>query len=589
MASLYLHKNADINLEVEILAKHIIEFLSTKNNLKTVSVNGLLLHSKYDPIKEANRIVEKEFEPNFAYVLFGFGLGYIKNALIEKIGDPSKIVIIDPIFSLLNNDILSHQVIERVNEKEIETYIADRLPHLSKKIKVVCSPNYEKIFPNEYKMVLQIIKNVQMLNLVNENTVRYFADSWQENAIHNLVNVYTGISLEVLNKYYTCPVVVAAGGPSLTKQLPLLKEIEKNVILIAAGSTVNSLLKNEIEPDYIVTVDGSLANYNHFKDIGKIKSKLLFAITSNYKIQYEFKNEKYAFVDANNVEYREQIKKLFDVNLPLIYGGGSVANFCYSIANYITTGPIAMIGQDLAYTHNKSHDESNKHFIEIDDNVKKERRTFELEGYYGDKVLTDYSFLSMKKGFEILHYHNTNDNEIYNCTEGGVKIEGIEQLPFRAFVEGFVDRSNIINMEMEIKRRKADYNTFYGIMNRKIRKYDDVIKEIKNAIILLKTNSSMIYFDKKVLRGLEKVDAKLKKAFIELSIEYITGPISIDVLRNYEQIPNEKPVESYKRVFNQNLELYTRLLEVIEKSKCYTLEATKESENLFSEDENDGK
>ncbi|WP_285397561.1 6-hydroxymethylpterin diphosphokinase MptE-like protein [Lysinibacillus sp. fls2-241-R2A-57] len=563
------------------MVKHIIEYLSSKNNLKTVVVDGLLLHSKYDPIKEADRIVEKEFEPNFAYVLFGFGLGYIKDALLKRIDDPSKLIIIDPIFSLLDQDDKSHHVIEKIDEKEIETYIANQLPQLSKKVKVVCSPNYEKLFQNEYKMVLQIIKNVQMLNLVTENTVRYFADSWQENSIHNLANVYTGISLEALNKYYTCPVIVAAGGPSLTKQLPLLKEIEKNVILIAAGSTVNSLLKNEIEPDYIVTVDGSLANYNHFKDIGKIKSKLIFAITSNYKIQYECKNEKYAFVDANNVEYREQIKKLFDVDLPLILGGGSVANFCYSIASYITTGPIAMIGQDLAYTDNKSHDESNKHFIEINDTVKQERRTFELEGYYGDKVLTDYSFLSMKKGFEMLHYHNNNDNEIYNCTEGGVKIEGIEQLPFRTFVERFVDSSNIINMNSEVKSRKVDYKLFYSIMNKNIKIYDDVIKEIKNAIIFLKTNNSTIYFDKKVLRGLEKIDAKLKRAFIELSIEYITGPITIDVLRNYEKVPNEKPEESYKRVFNQNLELYTRLLEVIEKSKRYTLEATKEAENIF--------
>ncbi|MFJ7408980.1 MULTISPECIES: motility associated factor glycosyltransferase family protein [unclassified Lysinibacillus] len=571
------------------MGKHNIEYLSSKINVKTVIVDGLLLHSKYDPIKEADRIVEKEFEPNFAYVLFGFGLGYIKDALLERIDNPSKLVIIDPIFSLIEHDDKSHHVIEKIDEKEIETYIANQLPHLSKKVKVVCSPNYEKLFPKEYKMVLQIIKNVQMINLVNENTVRYFADSWQENSIHNLVNVYTGMSLEILNKYYTCPVIIAAGGPSLTKQLPLLKEIEKNVILIAAGSTVNSLLKNEIEPDYIVTIDGSLANYNHFKNIGEIKSKLLFAITSNYKIQYEYKNEKYAFVDANDVEYREQIKKMFGYNLPLILGGGSVANFCYSIANYITTGPIAMIGQDLAYTDNKSHDESNKHYIEISDEIKKERRSFELEGYYGDKVLTDYSFLSMKKSFEMLHYHNNNDNEIYNCTEGGVKIEGIEQLPFRTFVEKFVDRNNVIDIEVEITRRKSDDKTFYSIMDQNIKIYDEVIKEIKNAIIFLKTNRSSVNFDKKVLRGLDKIDAKLKKAFIELSIEYITGPITIDVLRNYEQVPNEKPEESYKRIYNQNLELYTRLLEVIEKSKLYTIEATKEAENYLDKDGNYGK
>lgn len=201
-----------------------IDYLTTKNNLETVTVNGFLLHSKYDPIQEATRIVEKEFEPNYVYVLFGYGLGYIAKLLSEKIEDPSKLIIIDPIYSLLPQSDNGLVITTHFDELNFETNIALSLKHLSKKIKVICSPNYDKILPEELAKVLRVIKDVQSLNKVNENTIRTFADSWQENYIHNLLNVYRNNSLSKLKKKYTCPVVLASGGPSLTKQLPLLKK-----------------------------------------------------------------------------------------------------------------------------------------------------------------------------------------------------------------------------------------------------------------------------------------------------------------------------------------------------------------------------
>ncbi len=562
------------------MSKYQIEYLSTKNNLKTVTVNGFLLHSKYDPIQESKRIIEKEFEPNFVYVLFGYGLGYLAEVLSKKIKDPSKLIIIDPIYSLLPESESGLNVISQLEMSEMESSIELALEEFNKKVKIICSPNYDKILPKEFAEVLRIVKDKQNLNIVNENTVRTYADSWQENYIHNLLNVYCNDTLSKLQKRYSCPVIIASGGPSLTKQMPMLKKMQNHVIIIAAGSTINSLLNNEIEPDYIVTVDGSIANYNHFKEIKNIKSKLIYAATSYYRIQEDFKNDKYAFVNYWDVSCKKHIERIFSIELPLLAGGGSVAHFAFSIATYISSGPIAMIGQDLAYTDNKSHEESNKYYREIDKEFSNERELFEVTGYNGEKVLTDYVFLSMKKSFEALNKYSHHEAAIYDCTEGGAEIKGMDQLTFDAFFEKYVDGQSEVIKEIENNQVNIDYSNFIKIMEDHINSYNDLIEKLKSALKILNQNKSNVSFETKTLNKLNKIDEILNLKFEQISLSYITEPITLDVLRNYEPPLKESPRDTYKRVYNQNKELYSRLLEAIEKTKSYTLDVIEKANQL---------
>ena len=558
------------------MSEYKIEYIKTRNNLESVTVNGYLLHSKYDPIQEASRIVEKEFEQGYVYILFGYGLGYLAEVLYEKIEDATKLIIIDPIYPLINAEekMGKFTIIHELKKNELEVLIAGALRNLSRKIKVICSPNYDKVLPNEMKRVLEIIKEVQRMLQVQENTIRLFSDNWQENYIQNLFNVSQDNPLGNLKKIYTCPVILASGGPSLTKQLSLLKEIKNQVIIIAAGSTINSLLANEIEPDYIVTIDGGLANYNHFKDIRKIESKLIYSITSHYKIQDEYTNNKYAFLPASNKVYGEHINKVFSIDLPLISGGGSVANFAFSIAAYITSGPIALIGQDLAYTDGKSHAESNKRFTEIDLDFGESRTIIEIPGYYEGMVITDYPFLSMKKSFEVLHQKMQHDSPIFNCTEGGAKIEGMNQLSFVDFCESYVYQQHCVNKEIvkENNYKKINSSIFISKMNAIINIYNYLIKQLELALKFLNQNNTIGTFNKNILKELSKIDKNLDKKLKQVSLNYLTDPITLDILRNYEPKLNESSIETYTRVYNQSKELYSRLLEAIKKTKQYSLD-----------------
>ncbi|MEY2365257.1 6-hydroxymethylpterin diphosphokinase MptE-like protein [Lysinibacillus capsici] len=560
------------------MSKYNIEYVSTNNNLKTMRVNNFFLHSKYNPIQEAKRIVEKEFEPNFVHVVFGYGLGYIIDELINKLGKKDKLIVIDPLLKEFNQEIdsdnSSFTLIEEVKSELIEEVVATNLNNLSTQVKIICSPNYDKILKEEYLIVLESIKTVQRLQQVGENTTRQFSLDWQENYVHNILHSYMNHSLKELKQAYNCPIIVISGGPSLKKQILKLKEIKEKIITIASGSTINSLLYHGIEPDYVVSIDGGIANYNHFKEIGNIKSQLIFGFSSHYKIQEIFPNAKYALLDVGDSEFQNYLNNVFSIDVPLIAGGASVANFAFTVACYMTSGPIAIIGQDLAYTNNKSHEDSNKHYIEIDESYKKSRGMFEITGYYNDNVLTDYAFLLMKKDFERLNRQIQHPSPIFNCTEGGAKIEGMEQIPFTLFCDSFInEETNKLNSQSRPPSRDMDF--FIDKMQAEIAIYNKIIGEIQIGLAKLNSNKSNIVFEKSVLRELDKIDKSIKKYKIRTAMNHIFDPITMDVLRNYQPVPNESDQATFERVFNQNKELYSRLLEAFKVSKQYVLDVIK--------------
>lgn len=558
-----------------------IRYIETKDNKETVEVNGYLLHSKYYPSKEAEAFVKKEIDKQQVNVIFGLGKGYISDA-IEKLNIPSeKLFFIEPIEDFNGTYEGPYEVLYGFDLQKVQLILEKKLSFFSRKVKVICAPNYDKVFPMKYIDLLKKIKEIQNLNIVYNNTVQEFSDIWQENSIHNILYMKRAFSLNILKKYYQNPIVVASGGPSLIKQLPTLKKVRNHIILIAAGSTINTLLAHQIEPDYVISIDGSEINYSqHFKHLNLNKTQLFFSSTSQYKIQKHFSNTQFAFLDTRENKLQQYLVEYYSLHLPQILGGGSVANFSLSIARFLTTGPIALIGQDLAYTDGQTHAQGNKNFQKADQNFLLKQGAFEVDGYYGDPVMTDYGLFSMKESFEEIMEQIEGKSSIFNCTEGGIKIKSMNQLSFSEFCEGFID----MNKEVERfnnTRPKENYSEITTNLRREISIYKSIIAEIKSALQALKRNKLKTEFTPEILKVLDLVDVKVSKLMKKAVMERINDPITIDVMTKYVAPNEETAEERYTRVFNQNLELYERLLAATEQTIKYTKDVIREVELLM--------
>ncbi|WP_342550743.1 6-hydroxymethylpterin diphosphokinase MptE-like protein [Lysinibacillus sp. FSL M8-0216] len=563
--------------------QYIIETIETKTGDITLKVNDYFLHSKYNPKIEAQKFAENHYEPHHVHILFGYGLGYIVDSLKEKLKFNEPLIVIDPLFddSLLkvqdrHKETEFEQFLYNSNSIKNLEYIVDSIKELAfqRTFKIISSPNYDKIFPDMYLQILKQVKDIQQKSIVNENTINRDSEMWQKNLSENLLSIFEDRNLDKLYQVYSCPVVIASGGPSLTKQLPLLKEIQNNVVIIAAGSTINSLVEYCIEPDYVVSIDGKEVNYNQFKDLHLRKAKLMYSIFNQPKIRSEFNNEAFAFTAQSDHTVNQYLTNKLNINLPRIIGGGSVAHFAFTLAQYITSGPIALIGQDLAYTNNQTHAANNKQAESIEESWKTSNNMFTVEGFDGEDIWTSTMLYSMKLTFEQLIKEAPPKNIFYNCTEGGVRLNGFEQKIFNEFCTEYIQEEipnkNLGLVNKAYKVSQDEWGNLKGILEEELKDYARIIKHLSKGLSVLEGNKSRTVFSEKALKILNKIDKEITVLYPKVQMNFIVAPITLEVLKGFLEKENETPTEMYTRVYNQTKTLYSKLLEAARKSKTFT-------------------
>jgi hypothetical protein len=545
---------------------------SKRQHVQTLKVNNLYIHSKYSPLDEAKKIAESSYKKNHLHILFGFGLGYISHELLTKFSDTDSLLIIEPNHELLKTSLQYMDNAQILKHKNVQICVGEDLNNLKYQLNaffseymgrftLINTPNYPKLYPEFYKLVLETAKEQLMMEIINNNTRHLFSEQWQENYISNLYEAFQAHNFSDLTGKLTCPVIVASGGPSLTKQLPLLKGLKNKALIICAGSTINSLLRENIEPDLVVSVDGGIPNYNHFKNLKIDSIPLVYPLIVHKGIPKGHKGKHIIFNISDHTLINNWTNKLLSQEVGLVQTGHSVANFSLDIAYQLTSGPICLIGQDLAYTNNQTHAEGNQGFSIIDKAKENQRKMFRVEGYYGDEVLTDYVFLGMKNSF-VNHLAKIRETDltrkIINSTEGGIKMEGFSQMPFNEFIDTFCsnDCSKEIGALIPAKKM-GDCKKFHKEIITLLEKYEEVIKLADKSIDILngvKRNNYM--FNKKLNKKLENSDERLKNLLENEFIYYILRPILFKVQHSHLEVLNENEVETNRRIYEKSLLLY---------------------------------
>ncbi|WP_337983231.1 motility associated factor glycosyltransferase family protein [Lysinibacillus sp. C5.1] len=547
-----------------ILEDYKVETISTSSGLDTLKVNGYLLHSKFDPLKESEKIIEKNYKPGYVHVIFGYGLGYIVQSFLEKMEGDDKLVIIEPLFDveLEHDNVIVLSNIQNIEDLKQPLYSAISIVD---KFHIICSPNYDKVFPQFYKDFLKLLKDNLTVAKVNENTIMYYGEQWQKNYILNLEYAVQDSSILKLKDKFSCPVIVASGGPSLSKQLATLKTYRKNIVLIAAGSTINSLVSEGIEPDYVISIDGAAINYEHYKKITFKNTSFVYTMSSFPKIRECFDTECFFALSPTDRTLQEHLSKITNQESIILAGGGSCAHYALTLALYLTSGPITLIGQDLAYTNNKSHADNNVRVQEINREEMLNTGGILVDGYNGGKVLTDYPFLGMKETFERIISVSEDKDRVFNSTEGGAKIKGFSQLPFKEFCEKYCNEI-IVSTSTPIKKENNEEKIL--ILKEQIQDEIEAYKTLKklleaNEKLILK-NTSKIAFSKSILKKLDENDNEFEDLAKKTALTLSLDPIKISVLKNFKPEANESAEDSYKRVKLQSLTLYREMNKAVD-------------------------
>ncbi|EOA2862453.1 motility associated factor glycosyltransferase family protein [Campylobacter upsaliensis] len=293
-------------------------------------------------------------------------------------------------------------------------------------------------------------KDILTINRLNKNAIIELSlkngndpgDALQgiDQFIQHLPKMLTHPSIDSLmqkrqNKADTA--IIVATGPSLNKQLPLLKKYAKRASIFCLDASYAILAKENIKPDYVLSLERVEATSkffdNDFKEFDKDVLFILLALTHPKTLNFIEKNHREYMLAPKMLPLAQELKfKEFG-----FLNGWSVAHMAYSIAWALGHKNIILIGQDLAYA--KDGTTHSKNYPRGLDTAKREISTLEqreLKAYGGKGKVKSTKIWSIFKDFyEQLIYLSKNSCKTYNATEGGARIEGAIEKPFKELCE----------------------------------------------------------------------------------------------------------------------------------------------------------
>ncbi|OZI12701.1 hypothetical protein CEW92_04900 [Bacillaceae bacterium SAS-127] len=400
-----------------------------------IEYNGknITFHSKYDPLHEAkiwceNSIAKLKKDRNI--IVIGLCAGYHIQALVKLLPNtPITIIEFNDIFfnwfknspfyqsiaSLQNVSVKQFSQLTSAERKNIFTSISST--------NLLIHKNGLDIFPSEFENIKAVLDNIKLQNGSMQNQLENMHSNFNKNILLN----DKGIN-ELTNIYKGKPMILVSAGPSLDKQLPLLKTIrEENTFIIGTvGTAVKPLLQHDIIPDFFAIIDPNKGNDKQLTNVSLPETTFFYLSTAYHRTVTLHEGPRRILWQAG-FEEAEKMASLKEE--PTIQTGGSVATALLDLMVQLGGENIALVGQDLAFTDGKSHANKTHAQKEIKQTDVAQRV---LNYHQTGEVYTGKSLNLYRKWFETFAKEHPK-LQLYNCTEGGAYIHNWDHISLQHY------------------------------------------------------------------------------------------------------------------------------------------------------------
>ncbi|CAH2211884.1 motility associated factor glycosyltransferase family protein [Tepidibacter aestuarii] len=580
------------NLENKEVSSNI---LKSKDGNLTMSLKRnkeeIYLYSKYNPLSRVKNKLEYDLKEvkkgkKNVLLLIGLGLGYeIEYMLNEEYID--NIIVFEPDIATFCDVINKKDITNIINSNKVVLILGENDEYLESLMSYVCSnvvysysqiyiktnKQYNKIYPKKISIFLKKFKDILEKNKTNLDTEIRFSLDWSKNIIKNIPYLFESYSVNIFEDFLkNTPAFIISAGPSLNKNIQLLKAIDNRGIIICTDTALKPMLKNNIKPHLVISVDGSCKNYKKYENTEYADIPLFYSVKVNDKILSECKSKKVIY-SAYDEELSKILKKL-NIGLSNLPSGGSVANNALSLAIFMNANPIVLVGQDLAYSNNQKHAtgtlyDDSKNYIDQEEKL--------VEGIDGKLLKTNESLLTFLKWFEDVIKRDKNNRVYVNATEGGANIKGTTVMKLEDVINRYCNEPKDLNLRFNNLLENSTYfiNEEYrkeviGIFEDELFnliKYKNILEEnIKICEILINEIDSKLireYLEILDLNDRKISNVKNETIFIGSVLTNATNNIILNIRRNNNL--NESENENNKSIaLDNSLYLYQELIKSIE-------------------------
>jgi hypothetical protein len=416
-------------------------------------------------------------------VVFGFGFGHLVRSLRDKTRAP--IVVFEPHTGILRT-ILEHgpwdlpdvHVVTSAPELErLWSQVTGSRPHA----RLLATPGYPQAFEAAYEEITASIRRVVSDVELVENTRSARYREWIGHIMENVERLSENpLVMGMGDGMKGVPAFIVGAGPSLDKNIELLREASQKGIVICVEVSGRSIANRALPPPHFLV---SLEGHN-------LSSEIAVATASGETIRVISLSANPASMAAGKgpllpfFEFLPGFRGLTELTgMQGITVGGSVSTAAFSLALQLGCSPIVLLGQDLAFTGGRSH--ATGTFL---DHVRVEasRETgllgfkskqadgslqemlyagvqadvlFETLAWGGEgTVPTSSTWNSYRLWFEIgadTVQRAGLPIRLVNCTEGGARVHGFEEMTLRQLLDTLPDNPVTTARLVELARERG--------------------------------------------------------------------------------------------------------------------------------------
>lgn len=332
----------------------MIELIGARDGGVSVSVDSVLLYSRYSPKTQVQRFLRDEDLSNcdLLYIVSD-GLGIIESELSELIPELERVsIILSPDVHALSTARFDHPTWVYGTNTPLETFLHKHCTGLSRSAyRVLVWEPSARVFIRAFRSVQPALDAHLRREAHSQQTTRVIGPRWIRNILRNTRSLPSRVLAESLPTT-SKPVVLLVPGPGADACMDLLAEFRDRTVLVTVSSALSTLHSRNLLADIVVHTDPGFYSRLHFPPGLPVGSTILcMPLTSGspglrFHSWFPFSNGLLAESDA----FAE-----LGVRTRTIPEAGTVTATALRLADTIRKGWLYVCGLDLCFHDLRSH------------------------------------------------------------------------------------------------------------------------------------------------------------------------------------------------------------------------------------------
>lgn len=508
-------ENPHLASKVRESKKHIGEYKVLKaktgepNVLVIRDLDHVMLYDNDSPFEYCKTYFESLNIKHAPIVVFlGLGLGYHLHMFMEAFGDlwgTKKIIVFEEDVAFFKLALKMVDLQNVITHPDIHLLVGDDPGVFSglirKKIlaeegmhselrstKIIPLPSHIMLSQAYYLKALHTTKMAfrQMMIMAGNDPTDSFVG--MDNLLNNIKHIVSNPGINLLyDRFKGKPAVTVAAGPSLIKNMDMLKDISEKALIVCCDASFLPLINRGIRPHMVVSLERTDGTEYFFEDAPDFEDIYLAICPLVRPRAFEScKGDKIIVHRTfSHFDWLHQDKGALSI-------GPAVSNMAFKVAEALGCDPIIMIGQDLAFAEDGDTHVKEMVFGERDDYYHGD--TLEVEGNDGIPVKTSRSW-------EIFRMHHEEDLDSFpglciNATEGGAKVRGAKVMSFKETIEKYCtnefspvaiieDAISNFHRDIDVRKELEEFKSRIGNTLKSMKSLIETLKELHGEARLL--------------------------------------------------------------------------------------------------------